>query len=68
MFREFVQDNGLRTIWQATWNNGVNIPMAEKELGTVPAVVPKWSGKPEGISSNVSLADEMNIGCYFSGY
>lgn len=67
LFMEFVKDNDLRTIWQATWNDGVNIDLAQKELGTGPAIAPKWSGKPEGISANVSLADEMNIGCFFSG-
>ena len=67
LFREFIQDAGLNTIWQATWEDGVNVALAQQELGTVPATPPQWRGKPEGMQSSVSLADEMSIGCYFSG-
>lgn len=67
LFREFVDDTGLKTIWQITWANGVDVDSARQDLGTVSATRPTWRGKPEGINSTVSLADEMNIGCYFSG-
>ncbi len=67
LFREFVDDEELSTIWQIYWADGVNAEKARQELGTVHATAPTWRGRPNGITSSVSLADEMCIGCYFAG-
>ena len=66
LFREFVEEANLNTIWQAHWEDGVDIERARRELGTVPATPPTWRGSPQGINSSISMADEMKIGCYFS--
>lgn len=66
VFREFVEDQDLDTIWQFTWADGIDIEKARKELGTSPATKPEWYGNPEGFGTAVRPIDEMYIGCYLS--
>ena len=68
LFREFVESENLETTWQFTFSNDVDIEKARKELGTSPATAPSWKGRIVGQSFEVSGADEMKIGCYFSEF
>lgn len=66
LFREFVEDQDLDTIWQFTWADGIDIERARRELGTIPATAPRWRGNPEGFGTSIRPIDEMYVGCYLA--
>lgn len=67
LFREFVTDEQLETTWQFYWADWVDVAVARQELGTVEATPPTWRGRPTGMSTSVTQADEMQVGCYLAG-